>query len=581
MLVRLLENLTLALGIRIFIANYPYIFFGEGVYQMHSKKEFSKAKFSFMLFIISLFISSCSQPPTNTLSFPELEPISVGNFHKLEGITRLGRGEIHEIALSPDGKTLAISSPTGIYFYDTETNENFLTLEEKNLGALAFSYDGSLIAVASKRINTSIRIMRLADNSLTTIMQLFEVPIAHEVFEMKFSQDGQQLYVHSGYGVTASAKCGGPEFSYALHDLSTASANNTLLVNNILFETHSCHFSENTTRFTRDGKLLLNLPGGGHYHSFLLDASTGRIIHEGEGYNSRDGKNIFDISPNGSVLAIYSENDNPVPIKLVDSENGNILSTVQEKLLFFNDDSRQVRHLYLPDESIDELGVWENEDLICTMDIEHYQAVDPTHSYLLTISNWHFNIWNIAQCTISAQINYDFSHSFIAGSTKRAFSSDGGYLALFSRFSYENLRIWDFNLDNAYEIHKVLPEEISTLPDSVSMAFIPSTYILVVTTDTDTIFFDVEQWRIVDIEEDISNLDFLHDSEIISIDGKLRIRSLRNKNRILFLEAENNAYLDELEPKFQFTDIIFSPDGRLLVFVSGDGTLHVWGVQKE
>jgi WD40 repeat protein len=36
-----------------------------------------------------------------------------------------------------------------------------------------------------------------------------------------------------------------------------------------------------------------------------------------------------------------------------------------------------------------------------------------------------------------------------------------------------------------------------------------------------------------------------------------------------------------LEPPFQFTDIVFSPDGRLLVFISGDGTLHVWGVKKD
>jgi WD40 repeat protein len=281
------------------------------------------------------------------------------------------------------------------------------------------------------------------------------------------------------------------------------------------------------------------------------------------------------------LLAVFSEASTGNPIKLIDSTSGDILSTVQEKILFFLDETKQVRHLYQPEIDVDKLGVWQDENLICTMDIQHYQTIDPTHSYLVTLSNWHFDIWDIDQCTISAQVNNDFNPIYMASYTDRAFSSDGSYLALFSPFSHENLRVWDFSLDNAFEIQKPLPEEISSLPDRASIAFIPNTDILVINTDKGTTFFDVQKWELVETEANLSQLNFLHWTDIISVDGELLIRLLPNKDRVLFLKAENDAYLGELEPPFQFTDIVFSPDGRLLVFISGDGTLHVWGVKKD
>jgi hypothetical protein len=139
----------------------------------------------------------------------------------------------------------------------------------------------------------------------------------------------------------------------------------------------------------------------------------------------------------------------------------------------------------------------------------------------------------------------------------------------------------DFQLENTFPINKPLPEEIAFPDRHGFITFVPNTHILAVRNSEDLIFLDVESWRIVEAKIDPSPLDFSSSSEIVSTDGNLLISMALNENRILFLDAASNAYLGEMEPYFQFSHILFSRDGRLLIFVSGDGILHVWGVEKE
>jgi WD40 repeat protein len=411
-----------------------------------------------LLFITFLIVSSCSWqreqiPPspdtitrTSPIFFPQFEPISVENFKELQRVAVLGYGEIRDIALAPDGKTVAASSASGLHFYDTETGTRVLTYApiiyehrfESSPNQIAFSPDGTLIAVAPNRADAPIQIMSVDATQLTTKYELYEIRPGYQVSEMKFSLDGQQLFVQSIYSST-SPKCGSPEIHYALHDLSTnpetskALADRIALFDNILFETRSCHYSQHTSRFTGDGRLLLYRPDGGYFSSILINAVTGQIIQEWSGTDFRNDRHIFDISLDGSITAVYSDKTD-APITLTNFENGEMVSTVPFPLVFLLDQKRVVRRHGPTDNYANKLGVWENGELTCTMDVEYYQAVDPTYSYLATSNNRQFIIWDIAQCKIFAQISIsqDFNDIIVAYNLVSAFSSDNKYLALFS-----------------------------------------------------------------------------------------------------------------------------------------------------
>jgi WD40 repeat protein len=44
---------------------------------------------------------------------------------------------------------------------------------------------------------------------------------------------------------------------------------------------------------------------------------------------------------------------------------------------------------------------------------------------------------------------------------------------------------------------------------------------------------------------------------------------------------KNDSLLIEIIPKFQFYDVLFSPDGQLLIFHRNDGMLSIWGVKRN
>ena len=66
-----------------------------------------------------------------------------------EGATkRLGKGEIYEIAYSPDGSQLAVASSIGIWIYDAHTAEelNLFIGHTDFVRSVSFSPDGQMLA---------------------------------------------------------------------------------------------------------------------------------------------------------------------------------------------------------------------------------------------------------------------------------------------------------------------------------------------------------------------------------------------------------------------------------------------------
>ena len=64
---------------------------------------------------------------------------------------RLGKGQINEIAYSPDGALLAVASSIGVWLYDTNTYQEIeLLTHTSGVYSVSFSPDGNTLATGNR-----------------------------------------------------------------------------------------------------------------------------------------------------------------------------------------------------------------------------------------------------------------------------------------------------------------------------------------------------------------------------------------------------------------------------------------------
>ncbi len=115
------------------------------------------------------------------------------------GIMHGDGGAVRGIAISPDGKTLAVLTSRNVLFFDARTYAQIgdrLPVEDAGEGSLAFGLDGRTIAVGGDGF------VRLID--VRTRARLAETAIDGIATRMEFANDGSQLVVlvvpHQGLG---------------------------------------------------------------------------------------------------------------------------------------------------------------------------------------------------------------------------------------------------------------------------------------------------------------------------------------------------------------------------------------------
>ena len=196
--------------------------------------------------------------------------------------TRLGKGRVHRIAYSPDGKLIAMMGALGIWLYDAETLTE-VGMIPKGANAIAFSPDGGTLASGSWsdtvhlwEVSTQKRVGRLMS------------PRQRSVTTLAFTPDGNTLAVGYGKG------------DIVLWDMSTQQQT-------ALLDTPSSSVS--ILAFSPDGKLLAS--GGSEDLTISLwDVQTQTLVgafeahthvgtFEGHGHKVRS----VAFSPDGKILA--------------------------------------------------------------------------------------------------------------------------------------------------------------------------------------------------------------------------------------------------------------------------------------
>ena len=230
---------------------------------------------------------------------------------------RFGKGTVHEIAYSPDGKRLAIASGTGIWLYDTHTGEelDLLTGHTGSVITVAFSPDGSIIASGSgddtvrlwnahtgqtKQTLTGHRSTvtgvafssdgrTLASSSMDSTVRLWDV-VTGNLKKVTVEMPSSITGIVFAPGGDTIAGWGGMKKLYLL-DVATGKSK-------AILETE-IHVS--TVTFSPDGEKIVI---GGDTTILLLDVETGRYIGSLNGHSSNVTHLTF--SPDGNILASAS-----------------------------------------------------------------------------------------------------------------------------------------------------------------------------------------------------------------------------------------------------------------------------------
>jgi WD40 repeat protein len=123
---------------------------------------------------------------------PELDPLSSTHDASLpRPLVRLGNGIPYNITWLPDGKTIAVGSSIGVWFYDTTDftiAPRLISTIPDSAYTIAFNADGSLMATGGSNV-------RLWDVKTGQLLEIMETIVRY----LSFSPDNRLLAVTNGW----------------------------------------------------------------------------------------------------------------------------------------------------------------------------------------------------------------------------------------------------------------------------------------------------------------------------------------------------------------------------------------------
>jgi WD40 repeat protein len=163
-------------------------FGGNGLYIIHVQcvwQGVGNASYGFLIQVGAENLPEITRP-----SLPVQTPASV-RLQSRSPLARLGKGAAESLALSKDGRWLAVNTPLGLYVYETATQEELWSMPLNAHGrTLAFSPDGEKLAVGAHR--GGVLVVAAASGE-----ELYHVPTG-ESGQPDWSPDGAQLLTGAG-----------------------------------------------------------------------------------------------------------------------------------------------------------------------------------------------------------------------------------------------------------------------------------------------------------------------------------------------------------------------------------------------
>jgi len=431
-----------------------------------------------------LFIVGCDQrqstiqqitSPT-AIIVPSITPteevdntITPQSIYQLGISDRLGMGDFYGFAISPDGKTLAVATSSGIFLYDRDTlvQKQFIDFPitdesdiwRANYQVITYSPDGKFLAFGRK----DIYIWNITENHLEyTIRNLLN---DYSIVDIKFSPKGDTIAAMSMGTYSACDAWGG---NYTLY---TAEMYTKLLYSDYFCPEVGNFFFD----FSSNGTITYVGGSPGNYQTSVVNSSTGDILQR-QGYLGT----VSSISPDGSKLSnpvdqqsatsdsetadkndssssSYSEITNiidPLTKKIINRVNGNLifLQDPQNRQLLINGDQWDL--------------VDANQKEICHFSkllrlsfdyiVSDYQI---SENELIFWNNWTQKIefWNLQSCDLDKDL-------FIPNIDYAFYLLENGNLLLTQ--DNQNVYLWNIGNKKIESTISRQKELVSAFPDS-------------------------------------------------------------------------------------------------------------------
>ena len=553
--------------------------------------------------------------PTNVVLAANAEA-EVETASRTEPTARLGKGRVHRIAYSPDGKHIAVMGLPGTWLYDAETLTEVGMIAE-GANEIAFSPDGQTLASGSWFDDT----VHLWDVSAQKWVGRLTSQGQRRVATLTYTLDGNTLAVGYGNGDiglwdmstqqqtalldTPSssvsilafspdgkllASGGSEDLTISLWDVQTQT-----LVGAFEAHTHVGTFEGHghkvrSVAFSPDGKILAS---GIHGHDivFLWDVATrSRIALLANNINKKyKGVNSVAFSPDGTILA---STGNDGKIWLWDARTKRRIGVLKTNAdgvtsIVFRPDGKTLASL---NGRIASTGRHKGGDMAVRLwDVKTRQQIAGSQNHIASInsvalspdgallaSGHHDGVVRLWDMQTQKQLTTLTGHE--AGVKSVAFSSDGTLLASGAK---DRARLWDVR--NRKQVadfkHKAIVESVAFSPDGNTLASVDDRYIRL---------WDVQRRRAVGVlgQEPLHEGQIKYVSVIQSVafspDGMLLASGgIDNTLRLWDVQNRQEIFMHELPEWSNIRAVAFSPDGKLLASAGTYKEIDLWSVADQ
>lgn len=477
-----------------------------------------------LLLLAPISIEVTGQSDTRT----DLEVITPQNVGQLQPLATLGMGTIHDIALSGDGRLLAVGTTVGLWLYDLNQpdSEPVLAHPDETI-RIEFSPDSSLIAYTSR----GLYIDRINDDlTLSPEHGFFGIGWP----DMVFSPDGNYLAV------------AGFEQRVILWHIETDEEV-------LLYQSEEFNGYANLA-FSPDSRVLIS----SHVRvDYRWDVETGQLIDSYRptgsivGFTTENQPIILQLAYTGvyeipdlfNLIVIGSKTENP-PIVDLEREPLTTLAASPDGRFFITGSGNF-------GETEVSVRIWDVDtgDLISHIqsryDIRVITIDNATSRIAIATQDSEVQIWNMDHVLANSSLRYDAADmvldGFFPAANEILFSPDNRLLVAASSYiEHNSIRIWD-----TFNYRLVSPFPFTSLRGEVATNL---------TAFTDTSFIMSGRVR------DAPYLWYHHTSEI-SYDGNW-LRTVATTD-------------------YPARDLAISPDGGTLVIANGNGVgnnIELWDV---
>jgi WD40 repeat protein len=472
-----------------------------------------------------------------TEPYPDLEVITAENVHRLEEVDVWGQGTVLGIALSPDATTIAVSMPTGIYFYDADTLEQIDWIDfaiaqiDTALMRPNWTYDNLDYSPDGKSLLVGFDDLYIVDldTKMITQFEMTETEMNRPyVMETTYSKDGKHILVNR-----TSEHYGFREMMFEIYELKSNSA----------------VFDYEFKLFDSSARIYLFEDHYAIIHQIMVDVNSGDIIEKEE----------------------------------------TILENAEEHTILFEQLQEDQWQVTLP-----------TKDLTCNFigKIIRGNMKDSSENLLTWIlfnnNTDELNVLSFDSCRISEQY-LTFPEAF----GEFSISEDGNSVLSMNNWgNYQSL--WDVHTGEAIAFQAIDYDAMTEEEmESTAAISIPSTSNINIAeienyqlgnTGNYAVFYGQKEffvWNLINdtplnIKDemeygDINTLVFFPDDQLLLVRegpygaGKIYIWDIKTEQSVC----------DFIPPRIISLGPQISPDGKFLAFLGYDGTIRIYGVRGE